>query len=296
MKTGSALVILAVVLAVFGAGLSYSGYNESLQALTLTSTRSFTVTSTKTIASTSTESIVMTTSSTNWLLEGEVIDLPAAGQHYCGYWGYRSLSLDAGQVHVSYSTDRTPVDFWMLAQGDFTRWNNTRTCEEALSFHGLAHKLGSNAYDLTVKVPSSGEYYFVFLNEDRYRAAEITLNADAGIQQREFTVTTEHTAYSTQQTVFPTQTVTSSEQPAGFGLLFYSGIALIVVAGVILTVSKTRATASAPPRAPSVTQVAPAAQAVSPAPSVQTAGKFCINCGARLPEHATFCNKCGSKQ
>ena len=27
-----------------------------------------------------------------------------------------------------------------------------------------------------------------------------------------------------------------------------------------------------------------------------TAGKFCMNCGASLPTHATFCNKCGSKQ
>lgn len=43
----------------------------------------------------------------------------------------------------------------------------------------------------------------------------------------------------------------------------------------------------APPAAPSP---------VEPFPAEPLTGKFCINCGASLPAHATFCNKCGTKQ
>jgi len=34
---------------------------------------------------------------------------------------------------------------------------------------------------------------------------------------------------------------------------------------------------------------------IAPPPAV-AADKFCMNCGATLPAHATFCNKCGTKQ
>jgi hypothetical protein len=40
----------------------------------------------------------------------------------------------------------------------------------------------------------------------------------------------------------------------------------------------------------------PAAAMPSPPLAQAPAGKFCINCGASLPEHATFCKKCGTKQ
>jgi hypothetical protein len=40
----------------------------------------------------------------------------------------------------------------------------------------------------------------------------------------------------------------------------------------------------------------PIPQASIAAPLPVTADKFCINCGAPLPAHATFCNKCGTKQ
>jgi ribosomal protein L40E len=296
MKMTSVLVGLAVVLAVIGAGLSYTGYNESLQSLTVTGTRSFTVTSLTTVASISTESAVMTTISTDWLLQEEVIDLPAGGQAYCGYYGYRILSLDAGQVHVSYHTDGRPVSFWLLNERDFQRWKGLRGCEQPLYFkEGVAFKFKSGTYEFTTAVPSTGEYYFLFFNDDKSHGVVVTLNVDAGTQQTEYTVTNEHTVYSTEQTIYPTQTMTFSTEPVGIGALFYSGIGLIVVAVVLLGVSRIRGSrpSSAPVPTTRAAQPAPTAPAV---PSLKTAGKFCINCGAPLPVQATFCNKCGSRQ
>jgi len=40
----------------------------------------------------------------------------------------------------------------------------------------------------------------------------------------------------------------------------------------------------------------PIPQASVAAPPTVTGDKFCMNCGAPLPTHATFCNKCGTKQ
>lgn len=37
-------------------------------------------------------------------------------------------------------------------------------------------------------------------------------------------------------------------------------------------------------------------QATTGAPPVVTAGRFCMNCGASVRPHATYCNKCGAKQ
>jgi hypothetical protein len=231
----------------------------------------------------------MTTRSTNWILEGEVINLDATGQHYCGWYDDRALSLDAGQVHVSYRTDGRVVDFWMLTAADFERFQARHTCEESMVMYGVAHNFGSNAFESTVALASGGDYYIVFMNENQHYPVVVTLNVDAGIQERQFTVTTESVMYSTHQTVYPTEVVTAVARPAGLGLLFFSGVGLVVVAAIVLVVSRKRA--ATPSSSAPISTTTPAVSPGEPA-----AGRFCINCGAPLPSHATFCNKCGSKQ
>jgi len=289
VRTGAILVALAVVLAVLGAGASYSGYNESMRTLTVTSTESLTVTSTETVASTSTETFVMTTHSTNWILEGEVISLDPAGQHYCGLYDTRALSFDAGQVHVSYRTDGKVVDFWLLTAADFKRWDAARSCTQVLAIYGVAHKYDSNAFESTVALASGGDYYIIFMNENKNYPVVVTLDVDTGMQEGRFTVTTESVMYSTHETVYPTQVVAAVVRPAGLGLLFFSGVGLIVVAAIVLVVSKKRG--STPPSSAPISTTTPAVS-----PHEPTGGKFCMNCGAALPSHAAFCNKCGSKQ
>jgi len=287
MKTASLLAVLAILIAIVGAGLSYSGYNESLQTLTVRSTQQFMTASTETVASTRTELLVITTSSKNWILQGETIYLEAVTQAYCGRVDYRYLSLDKGQVHVAYHTDSEyrRVSFWMLNERDFDRWNHLRSCSEMMVFNeGIAVKFNSASYEFTAMIPSSGVYYLAFLNYDKSNSATVTLDIDAGMQQRVLTVTSQHVVRSTQTTEYPTQTVTSATQPAGLGLLFFGGVGLIILAAVVLSLSKRKKTPSA---------TAPVA---SSTPTVASEGKFCINCGAPLPARATFCNKCGSKQ
>ena len=295
---GSLVLAFMIVLAVLGAGLSYLGYNESLGTLTVTASQPVTATSTMTVASTSEESTVMTTSGTSWILQDELIDLQAGTtQVYCGHVESRHVSLEAGQVHVSYSTESTyhPVDFWMLTEDQATRWSNLRYCSQVLAFQGAVTKISRSGYEFTTEIRSAGTYYFVFMNENRYPIT-VTLNVDAGLQTSEVTVTKAATVYSTQVSPYVTEKVTVSTRPVGFGLLFYAGIGLIAVAVIVLAISKMR---SAPPKtvppstsAPAVAQAGPV---VSRAAAI-SAEKFCTNCGAPLSARASFCNKCGTKQ
>jgi hypothetical protein len=297
LKTGSLILVFMIVLAVLGAGLSYLGYNESLGTLTVTTSQPITATSTKTIASTSEESTVMTTSGTSWILQDELFDFPATGQHYCGYWSGHPAYLEAGQVHVSYHTESTyhPVDFWMLTGDDWTRWSNLRYCEQFLAFQGIVTKMSRSGSEFTTEIGSAGTYYFVFMNENNYPIT-VTLNVDAGLQTSEVTLTKATTVYSTQVSPYVTEKVTVSTRPVGFGLLFYAGIGLIAVAVIALAISRMKS--AAPRRAPPSTSapvVAKAGPVVSPA-AATGAGKFCTNCGAPLSARASFCNKCGSQQ
>ena len=294
LKIGSPLVMLALVLGVIGAGLSYSGYNESLQMITSPVTATVTATSTRILTSSTQELIIRTTSSTEWILQDEIFNIPAGTtQRYCGYYDARHVYVNAGQVHVSYSTDSAYhlVDFWMMNEDDFTRWTKTAICANMLAFQGsrkpFVAKLGASGYEFTTEVPSAVIYYFVFMNENRY-PIDVTLNVDAGIQTSEVTITRATTFYSTQMSPYVAQRVTSSRHPAGFGLLFYSGIGLVVIAGIVLAVGRRKGAAPGfAGRAPSPPK---------PSEAEPARGKFCMNCGAALPAHATFCNKCGTKQ
>jgi hypothetical protein len=278
--------------------LSYLGYNESLGVLTVTASQPVTATSTKTVASTSVESTVMMTSGTSWILQDEVIDLPAGTtQKYCGYWSARHAYLEAGQAHVSYQTESTyhPVDFWMLTENEWTRWSNLPYCEQILAFKGTVTKISRSGYEFSTGIGSAGVYYFVFMNENRYPIT-VTLNVDAGTQTSEVTVTKATTVYSTQVSPYVTEKVTLSTHPVGFGLLFYAGIGLIAVAVIVLVISRMRSAAPrTAPRSTSAPAVAEAGSVVSPA-AAKSAGKFCTNCGAPLSARAGFCNKCGTKQ
>jgi hypothetical protein len=296
-KVGRMFVMLAVLLAVVGAGLSYSGYNESLQILTVTSTQQTTVTSTRTVATASREFVLMTTSSTNWILQDEIINLPGSSfAPYC-YIDSLHVYLEAGQVHVSYHTDGRPIDFWMMNDDDYTRWQGIRYCSELKSFQGIrkpfVSKLSRSGYEFTSEVSSAGVYYFAFLSGN-FDPVSVTLNVDTGMQVSQVTITREKTLYSTHVTPIVTERVTSTEHLAGFGLLFYAGIGLIGAAAIALVMSRTKNVV--PKAAPLASvPVVPTSPVVS-TPLAPTAGKFCISCGTPLPAHAIFCNKCGTKQ
>ena len=70
-------------------------------------------------------------------------------------------------------------------------------------------------------------------------------------------------------------------------------IAAAVAIVVLLLVMRKR---RRPETAAATVPAQPIPQASIAAPPPVTADKFCMNCGASLPAHATFCNKCGSKQ
>ena len=94
------------------------------------------------------------------------------------------VHLEAGQVHVAYQTDGLPVDFWMLTPDEYTKWSalTPARCPEILAFQGTVPRTNSTRYEFTVAVPSSGEYYFAFLNRN-YNPVKITLSIDTGVER-----------------------------------------------------------------------------------------------------------------
>lgn len=293
MKTGGLLVVLAIVLAVLGAGLSYSGYNASLVVQTFTSIRSYTATSTENIASTRTETSIFTTEGTLSIMD-QVIDIQGIkGTHWGGYYEWISTTLDAGKVNISYSSQGGGVDFWLFNENEFSQFQARHSVEAGVEY--VVEELASPSYDVTANIPSSGTYYFVFQNTNQLPVS-ITLHVDGGVQTSVVTKTTEQVEYSTQVSPFVTETTSTSTQPTGFGPLFYLGIGLLVVAGVVLVIGRMRGSVSRPAQAPPVAPAAPKARAVSRPRAEKTPQKFCTNCGASLSAQAKFCNKCGTQQ
>jgi hypothetical protein len=313
MKMGSFLVGLAVVLVVVGAGLSYSGYNESLRVSTqsFTSTSTQTVTSTGTHEYTSTETHLSTTTGSESILD-ETFDLEGegVGHEYC-YWQFYNVTIDAGQVQVSYSSSvhDQMIDFWLLDEKGLALYKSEPSCLDLRAVAGIVHSFSSSTYDADVTIPSSGLYYVMFLNRGT-QDETITVKIDTVPKETVVTMTEEHTYtyYSTEQTPLVTEEVTLSTQHGQLGVLFYCGIGLVIVAVILLAFSVVRRKPSpAPTRVPSPGPAGVAPPAVTPPPPPAVAmpsppvaqpltGKFCMNCGASLLEHAIFCKRCGSKQ
>ena len=315
MKTGSVLVVLAILFVVLGTGLSYSEYNESSQTVTLTTVRSYTTT----------ELSVTSTRSTVWLVKGQVIDLAAAGQVNCASYFFGSMNLTAGQVHISYTIGGMPgdaVSFWLLTPDDYVKWKALVGCDEEWSFKSVdkLFVFQSGSADFTAQIPSSGKYPFIFMNADKIRAAKIVFNVDAGVREIQSTrtsvrtvnstqlttLTTESTAYSTQETTItsvstassPTATRTTSSDWTNVQswidyrlLLALGAIVVVAVVAALLLMKRGKA---APP-APTGVTTQPAIKAVSSATAPAISTKFCMHCGAKTPSNSGFCQECGAQ-
>ena len=279
------ILVVMMVLAVLGAGLTFLGYNESLQLLTVTNTQPFTTTSTRTLSSVSTETRVMTTSGSESIVD-TTIDLMGEGTtgRHC-YWGYSRVYVDAGQVHVSYDSPDGVVDFWILDEKGFTAYDAKIYCEELREVAGIVHKFGLRNYETTVTIPSSGTYYVMFLNSNK-QDVSVSVRMDTIAQQTVVTKTVKSTYYSTEQSPVVTERVSVNTERVPLGVMFYGGIGLLVIAVVVLVSSMMRRKPE-PGTTPSPPESAPAQ-----APE----GKFCVECGAPLSARASFCKKCGTKQ
>lgn len=224
----------------------------------------------------------------------QVLDIPGTkGTIYAGYYDYVSSTLDAGKVNVSYHSVGGPVDFWMLSEDGFKAFEVRHRPDPGVPY--IVEKLRAVSYKFTKEIPTSATCYFVFLNQGS-GPVSITLHVDGGMQTEVLASTKEHVDYLTEATPFMTETVSFGTHAVGLGLLFYSGIGLVVVAGIVLAVSRMKGAAPRPAQPSPVTPVAVTAPVVSPPPSEMAREKSCINCGAPLPAQAIFCNKCGTKQ
>jgi len=327
LKTALAIIIICVAAIVAGSGLSVVGYQASSSMITVTSTQNFPTATTITSGSIST-----TTEATQSSVQSTIIDyaysIRSPGTQYCGEWDETHSTIDQGTVNISFSvTGNYPVDFWMLNPQQYTAWQAISSCSGDEGYSGLTSRIGRAQWDTTVEVPSSGVYYFVFMNENN-NAVSISLSVSANYLSQ----TTEAiflTSFTTQSSTWQTSALAVNPQQAGLGPVFFLGIVLIAVGAAVFAFSYMRSggeprggetrtfgsdvmnqvTVAVPPPAPpepvpvqAVTELKPAEAATEVKPKSRSrrgAKKapniFCPQCGAELPADSTFCNKCGSK-
>jgi hypothetical protein len=235
-KTGTLLVTLAILLVALGGGFSYLGYNDSLQALTVTKTIPYsTTTRTLTFASTTSEWIVVT-AKTETRISGPTVTVNPPLYAGCAVWvGY---PLDApGAWHVSYSSD-VPIDFWLDNEEHWwnlvTQYdkNPPSSCSYALPAGLIVSKLDSTSYEFVTDTLPVGRYAFVFRT---HGGADVKLSfVVEAVYRTRLMELQPHTVYSFSQEVVTLTSRSIVTSPAGLGSMFFAGF-VILVAGIALT-------------------------------------------------------------
>ena len=295
LLTACALAILA------GGGLSFVGYEASSATVTVTSTQTFLT------AATSTSGIVATTTATTQTgFQSDVLEhsynIPSPTLGDCGTYDDAYAKLDPGKLSISFSvTGSDVVDFWVLNAEQWTTWQSINSCSGVESYPGLASIVGVNSWTTNLTVPTSGIYYFVFVNKNA-EGVSISISVTEGytIQTTEAVFSTN---YSTLTSTWQTAASTASQQQAGLGLGFFVGAALLIVGGVgaALWYNRTRTRGGNGREGSEVTVEVPSQEpVVIPVSSREERGPgdeeapntFCPYCGRELPAGSTFCIAC----
>jgi ribosomal protein L40E len=196
-----------------------------------------------------------------------------------------SVLLNAGQIHVTFSTQNSNVgvDFWIFSPSQISGWTNAASCEDLASLPNIYYGHNWSTYDGLVSIPATGGYYFAFENYGS-DAASVTITVTQ-------VTASQGTNYVTQSTVFPTQQVISVPQQAGLGPLFYIGI-VAIIAGIIVLVVSRATTSGAGATQQTIGRTEATEAPIQEEPVMKES--FCTNCGAKLGANAKFCKECGS--
>jgi len=166
-------------------------------------------------------------------------DIKSPGPQYGCIHDEASATLDAGTIYMSISTTgNVSVDFWMLNTEQWLAWRALTTCSGYRATPGIVSRFAVSHWESTVNVPSTGVYYFVFLNSNQYPVSiSFTFTAPHFVQA---TVVLGSTSYATQSSTWRTLMLATTQQPVGLGVIFYLGAVFLVIGVATLVLSYVR--------------------------------------------------------
>jgi len=292
-------LVVSIVLAALGVGLSWTGYSASSEIVTVTTTESTSVASTMATATRTESSVVWTTSTQSvhdvFTIRGEQ---PGA---YCAY-AYGYLPSKVGKLHISYtSVAARPEPSGALASGPsfflyVTSVGGSSSYRGGVSsgpcsvVNNPPHQFSirRESYEMTIDVTSDGDAYIHFVNHMQ-DSVTVTLDAWEELAPTQVTVTQYRTLWTTKWV--PTQVVRVVSEPAGLGVTFFLGVALVLGGISVATISRVKGS--------SETRGKPAAlkspETVGIARPAPASTMFCYDCGARIPRGSVYCQECGAR-
>ena len=243
------MLVIIVTLALVGVVVSYVGYSAGMEMVSVTQTKSFSTSSTVTSTFVSTAPPLVSTSKTSMVAYVTFVSVPARDYSRCGVFTAESVTLNQGTAQVTFTSD-IKVDFAILDPNQYQTFVNTMASSTGIElsycsalFTGSSlYSLGrSTTYTGQVQVPATGTYYFVFLNH-YFQSASISLSVSEWMSVQT-TVTRLFLFYSTTTRTYPTEAVNVTTQRAGFGALFFLGVAALIafiIIGALLILVKSK--------------------------------------------------------
>jgi hypothetical protein len=153
-----------------------------------------------------------------------------------------SFSATAGQVLSVNLTADNPINFYLMTSKDYDSWNSLGRC--AVNVPTLIDQREVTSVSISLLIPDSGKYQFLFLNWSHENAAKIDYKAQiVGVATQAQSLATStmilQNYFTTTSTLAQTTTLISSSirtEQVGFSLGSSGILTIFAVVGVVVII------------------------------------------------------------